>query len=155
MYVRMFLPICSRTWRRQGQRHTRASRGLQTPTRRPVMDILTVVMTPSCKNLKKIKTHLPGDLSFRNITPSDNPAAKSSFIGFNLSGNPTIWRENHLQSRQDMILQRKMSSSKKSTHSNYHQCPISHLSRSSVHHLLWMADWILAQPSTFSITDHK
>ena len=110
---------------------------------------------PLWQNLKKIKTHLPGNLSLRNIAPSNNPAAKSSFIGFNLSGNPTIWRENHLQSRQDMILQRKMSSSKKSTHSNYHQCPISHLSRFSVHHLLWMADWILAQPSTFSITDHK
>ena len=113
------------------------------------------VTSTTMTELEKIKTHLPGNLSLRNIAPSNNPAAKSSFIGFNLSGNPTIWRENHLQSRQDMILQMKMSSSKKSTHSSYHQCPISHLSRSSVHHLLWMADWILAQPSTFSITDHK
>ena len=52
--------------------------------------------------LEKIKTHLPGNLSLRNIAPSDNPAAKSSFIGFNLSGNPTIWRRiicNHVKTR--------------------------------------------------------
>ena len=41
--------------------------------------------------LEKNKTHLPRDLPFGNIAPSDNPAAKSSFIRFNLSGNPTIW----------------------------------------------------------------
>ena len=153
MYVRMFLPICSRTWRRQGQRHTRASRGLQTPTRRPVLNILSVMRSAPWQNLKKSKptcqgispseTSPPPTILLRNLLLSDSTSLEIPQSGEESFG---------ITSRHDR--QRKMPSSKKSTHSDCHQWPISHLSCFSVHRSLWMADLILAPPSTFWIKNH-
>ena len=155
MYVRMFLPICSRTWRKQGQRHTRASRGLQTLTRRPVLDILSVMRSPPHHDRTWKNQNPPARGS---LLQKHRPLRQSCCEIFFYRIQP-LWKshnleKNHLQSRQDTIWQRKMSSSKKSTHSNCHQWPISHLSCFSVHRSLWMADLILAPPSTFWIKNH-